>query len=93
MPLDNPAAAALRHLEAHRAQGHHHRPGRRELRVLALGGGGAATCDPEIGPNRGADAIYDIVGRGAGRKLVFRSSFKIPRTNTATENCVAHTAR
>jgi hypothetical protein len=55
-----------------------------------LGGGGAATCNPEVGPNRGADAIYDIVGRGAKRKLVFRSYFKIPRTNTDTENCVAH---
>ncbi|BCJ52522.1 hypothetical protein Asp14428_39970 [Actinoplanes sp. NBRC 14428] len=55
-----------------------------------LGGGGAATCNPEIGPERGADAIYDIVGRGNNRKLEFRSYFKIPRTNTDTENCVAH---
>jgi len=55
-----------------------------------LGGGGAATCNPTIGPKRGADAIYDIVGRGAKRKLVFRSYFKIPRTNTENENCVAH---
>ncbi|MFI7603350.1 LVIVD repeat-containing protein [Actinoplanes sp. NPDC049681] len=55
-----------------------------------LGGGGMATCNPEIGPHRGADAIYDIVGRGADRKLEFRSYFKIPRTNTDTENCVAH---
>jgi hypothetical protein len=55
-----------------------------------LGGGGAATCNPTIGPERGADAIYDIVGRGAKRKLEFRSYFKIPRTNTDTENCVAH---
>jgi hypothetical protein len=55
-----------------------------------LGGGGAATCNPEVGPERGADAIYDIVGRGAERKLEFRSYFKIPRTNAATENCVAH---
>jgi len=42
------------------------------------------------GPNRGADAIYDIVGRGDNRQLVFRSYFKIPRTNADTENCVAH---
>jgi hypothetical protein len=55
-----------------------------------LGGGGAATCNPEIGPNRGADAVYDIVGKGKNRKLEFRSYFKIPRTNTANENCVAH---
>lgn len=55
-----------------------------------LGGGGAATCNPEVGPNKGADAIYDIVGKGAERKLEFRSYFKIPRTNSATENCVAH---
>jgi hypothetical protein len=51
-----------------------------------LGGGGAATCNPAIGPERGADAVYDIV-RG---RLVFGSYFKIPRTNADTENCVAH---
>ena len=55
-----------------------------------LGGGGAATCNPTVGPNRGADAVYDIVGSGDDRRLEFRSYFKIPRTNTATENCVAH---
>lgn len=55
-----------------------------------LGGGGAATCNAEIGPNRGADGIYDIVGRGDHRKLVFRSYFKIPRHQADTENCVAH---
>jgi hypothetical protein len=55
-----------------------------------LGGGGAATCNPEIGPERGADAVYDIVGQGMKRKLRFRSYFKIPRTNTENENCVAH---
>ncbi|WP_432417559.1 LVIVD repeat-containing protein [Actinoplanes solisilvae] len=55
-----------------------------------LGGGGAATCNPTVGPNRGADAIYDIVGHGKKSKLVFRSYFKIPRTNADTENCVAH---
>jgi hypothetical protein len=55
-----------------------------------LGGGGAATCTEEVGPNRGADAVYEIVGEGAKRKLKFRSYFKIPRINTATENCVAH---
>jgi hypothetical protein len=55
-----------------------------------LGGGGLATCNPEIGPERGADGIYDIVGRGDHRKLVFRSYFKIDRTQDDSENCVAH---
>jgi hypothetical protein len=55
-----------------------------------LGGGGAATCNPSVGPDRGADAIYDITGKGDARQLVFRSYFKIPRTNGPTENCVAH---
>ncbi|MFE4367861.1 LVIVD repeat-containing protein [Streptomyces sp. NPDC056835] len=55
-----------------------------------LGGGGSATCNAEIGPNRGADGIYDIVGKGDKRKLVFRSYYKIPRYQADTENCVAH---
>lgn len=55
-----------------------------------LGGGGAATCNEAIGPNKGADGIYDIVGRGDHRKLVFRSYYKIPRYQASTENCVAH---
>ena len=55
-----------------------------------LGGGGAATCNPEIGQERGADGIYDITGRGDQRKLVFRSYFKIDRYQTEEENCVAH---
>lgn len=55
-----------------------------------LGGGGAATCNPEIGPERGADAIYDITGTGAVRQLKFGSYFKIDRTQTDPENCVAH---
>ncbi|ATO12879.1 hypothetical protein O7600_05150 [Micromonospora sp. WMMA1998] len=55
-----------------------------------LGGGGAATCNEVVGPNRGADAIYDITGRGDARKLEFRSYYKIPRVNADTENCVAH---
>ena len=52
-----------------------------------LGGGGAPTCNPTIGPTRGADAIYDITRRDNPR---FLSYFKIPRTQTNTENCVAH---
>lgn len=55
-----------------------------------LGGGGAPTCNPTIGATRGADGIYDIRGRGDARTLVFRSYYKIPRTNTDFENCVAH---
>ena len=55
-----------------------------------LGGGGSATCNAEIGPERGADGIYDIQGRGDDRKLVFRSYFKIDRVQTDEENCVAH---
>ncbi|MFF8195603.1 LVIVD repeat-containing protein [Streptomyces bobili] len=55
-----------------------------------LGGGGAATCTAEIGPDKGADGIYDIVGKGDKRKLVFRSYFKIDRPQAPTEVCVAH---
>ncbi|RZU76422.1 LVIVD repeat-containing protein [Micromonospora kangleipakensis] len=55
-----------------------------------LGGGGAATCNTTVGPNRGADAIYDVTGSGDARTMVFRSYFKIPRDNSSTENCVAH---
>jgi len=52
-----------------------------------LGGGGAATCNEAIGPNRGANAIFDITRHG---KLVFKSYFKIPRHQADSENCVAH---
>ncbi|MFC7614157.1 LVIVD repeat-containing protein [Actinokineospora soli] len=55
-----------------------------------LGGGGAATCNPQIGPTRGANAIYDITGRGDSRLLEFRSLYKIDRHQTSSENCVAH---
>lgn len=55
-----------------------------------LGGGGAATCNAAIGPNRGADGIYEITGKGDERKLVFKSYYKIPRHQANTENCVAH---
>ncbi|MEV0581931.1 hypothetical protein [Nonomuraea sp. NPDC050310] len=51
-----------------------------------LGGGGAATCTASIGPTRGADAIFDIVGK----ELVFKSYYKISRHQQASENCVAH---
>ena len=55
-----------------------------------LGGGGAATCVPEMDPRRGANGIYDIEGEGMDRKLVHKSYYKIPRMNDASENCVAH---
>ncbi|MFG2617662.1 LVIVD repeat-containing protein [Streptomyces sp. NPDC048507] len=55
-----------------------------------LGGGGSATCNEATGPDRGADGIYDITGRGDQRKLVFKGYFKIPRHQADTENCVAH---
>lgn len=55
-----------------------------------LGGGVAPTCNAEVGPKHGADAIYDIVGEGDDRELVFRSYYKIPRHQQDTENCVAH---
>ncbi|WP_344102903.1 hypothetical protein [Myceligenerans crystallogenes] len=51
-----------------------------------LGGGGLATCTDEFRPEQGANGIYDIK-RG---KLRFASYYKIPRINTAAENCVAH---
>ena len=52
-----------------------------------LGGGGAATCNEKIGPNRGANGIYDL---SPDRKLTFRSYYKIPRHQFDSENCVAH---
>ena len=55
-----------------------------------LGGGGSPVCNPTVGPEKGADGIYDIVGKGLGRTLEFRSYYKIPRTQSNTENCVAH---
>ncbi|MGX7673307.1 LVIVD repeat-containing protein [Plantactinospora sp. DSM 117369] len=55
-----------------------------------LGGGSGATCIETVAPTRGANAIYDIAGRGDGRSLVFKSYYKIPRLNTTLENCVAH---
>ncbi|WP_139978136.1 LVIVD repeat-containing protein [Nocardioides litoris] len=51
-----------------------------------LGGGGGAECNDDVGPQRGANGIYDI----RKRKLKFASYFKIPRVQSDTENCVAH---
>ncbi|WP_246238330.1 LVIVD repeat-containing protein [Acrocarpospora corrugata] len=52
-----------------------------------LGGGMAPTCDKNVDSKQGANAIYDIVD---GRKLEKHGYFKIPRAQTANENCVAH---
>ncbi len=51
-----------------------------------LGGGMLATCTKSTKPELGADAIYDIVDG----ELVKRSYYKIPRHQSAAENCVAH---
>ena len=51
-----------------------------------LGGGGAPTCNTTVGPELGANAVYDI----AAGQLQKRAYFKIPRTQTNEENCVAH---
>ena len=61
--------------------------GKRVLFTDELGGGSAATCNPTIGPRKGADAIYDITDPANPR---FLSYFKIPRTQNNSENCVAH---
>ena len=52
-----------------------------------LGGGGAATCVPAIPRTKGANAIYRL---NASRDLSFASYYKIRRTQSASENCVAH---
>lgn len=51
-----------------------------------LGGGVGAECTRKTGPTHGADAIFDL----SGTSLTFRSYFKIPRVQSAKENCVAH---
>ncbi|WP_238695273.1 LVIVD repeat-containing protein [Ornithinimicrobium flavum] len=52
-----------------------------------LGGGGAATCVEAVPDTKGANAIYSMNSRG---QLDHQSYYKIPRTQTDTENCVAH---
>ncbi|MFE1165976.1 LVIVD repeat-containing protein [Nocardiopsis sp. NPDC058789] len=54
-----------------------------------LGGGGAPTCTEEIGPERGANAIYALDGEGADTTLEFASYFKIDR-HQGDQVCVAH---
>ncbi|MFE3451017.1 LVIVD repeat-containing protein [Nonomuraea sp. NPDC059194] len=51
-----------------------------------LGGGGMPTCDAKTPVTKGANAVYDIVDG----KLERRGYFKMPREQTAKENCVAH---
>ncbi|TDE00414.1 LVIVD repeat-containing protein [Jiangella asiatica] len=51
-----------------------------------LGGGSGPTCNPTVGPNRGANAIYTW----DGDSMEFASYYKIPREQADTENCVAH---
>ncbi|MFE7506683.1 LVIVD repeat-containing protein [Promicromonospora sp. NPDC057488] len=56
-----------------------------------LGGGGLATCTGEYAPELGANGIYDIErGKHGKKELELKSYYKIPRINTADENCVAH---
>ncbi|WP_205789289.1 LVIVD repeat-containing protein, partial [Microbacterium sp. CPCC 204701] len=50
------------------------------------GGGSGARCRATDPQNWGANAIFDIVDG----KLEFRSYYKMPAIQTATENCVAH---
>ena len=52
-----------------------------------LGGGVAATCLESVPSTKGANAIYSMTSRG---QLERESYFKMPRTQTSTENCVAH---
>ena len=54
-----------------------------------LGGGGAPTCNPEIGPNRGADGIYDI---NDGR-LVLRATTRSPAPRPTPRTVWPTTAR
>ncbi|GAA4518546.1 hypothetical protein GCM10023096_38010 [Nonomuraea ferruginea] len=61
--------------------------GSRVIFTDELGGGTRATCNAAIGPDRGANAYYDI---GADGQMTFRGYFKIPRHQDDTENCVAH---
>jgi hypothetical protein len=51
------------------------------------GGGIGARCRASDPKNWGADAIYTI---GADRQLTLDGYFKLPATQTETENCVAH---
>lgn len=54
------------------------------------GGGTSARCRVTDAPEWGADALFDIVDTPDGKKLEFRSYYKIPAAQTTQENCVAH---
>lgn len=71
------------------------RNGKKIVFTDELGGGGAATCDEETGPDYGANGIYHVKGKPKGKgkhrlRLEFESYYKIPRHQAETENCVAH---
>ncbi|SIO89666.1 LVIVD repeat-containing protein [Nocardiopsis sp. JB363] len=55
-----------------------------------LGGGGAATCTEEIGPERGANAIFTLDGEGTDATLDFESYYKLERHQGDEQVCVAH---
>jgi hypothetical protein len=61
--------------------------GKKALFTDEKGGGAGAECNPTVGPEKGADAIYDITDPANPK---FLSYYKIPRTQDNTENCVAH---
>jgi hypothetical protein len=61
--------------------------GKRVLFTDEKGGGGGAECNVTAGPERGADAIYDI---SDPTKPQFMSYYKMSRPQTNHENCVAH---
>jgi hypothetical protein len=61
--------------------------GKKVLFTDEKGGGSLPECNPTTGPNRGADAVYDIHDPANPK---FISYWKIPRDQTNTENCVAH---
>jgi hypothetical protein len=61
--------------------------GKKALFTDELGGGSDPTCNDTVGPNKGADAIYDITDPANPK---FLSYYKIPRTQSNSENCVAH---
>ena len=64
--------------------------GRTVLFTDELGGGGGATCTEAVGPERGANAIYEIGGGKDTPELRFQGYYKLERHQSTTENCVAH---
>lgn len=68
--------------------------GRTVLFTDELGGGVAPTCNEEVGPEHGANAIYEVDGNlnasGQDISLEFASYFKLDRHQSDVENCVSH---